>query len=130
MWGRVVEIMLGLWLAISPFLFGHYPSNRPLWLSDLVCGAAVVLLASLSFWQPLRYAHVAILAVACWLMGFAYFHGGYPAAPGYQNEIILGLTLLLIAIIPNDASQPPPAWRDYYERQAGSPTPTPSEIER
>jgi hypothetical protein len=123
MWGRVIEIMLGLWLTISPFLFGHYPGDRPLWTSDLTCGAAVVVLALLSFWSLrvgrfLRYAHLLILLVAFWLIGFGYIHGGYPSSPGYQNNIFVGLTLLLFAIIPNEASQPPPAWRRHYQRQA------------
>lgn len=123
MWGRVIEIMLGLWLTISPFLFGHYPVNRPLWISDLTCGPIIVMLALLSFWSLpvarfLRYAHLLILVVACWLIGFGYIHGGYPSSPGQQNNILIGLTLLLLAIIPNEASQPPPAWRRYYQRQA------------
>jgi hypothetical protein len=125
MWGRLIEIILGLWLTISPFIFGHYPENRPLWINDLICGPTIVLLALLSFWSIsvgrfLRYAHLLILAVACWLIGFGYFFGGYPASSGYQNNIILGLILLVIAIIPNDASQPPPGWRRYYQQQAES----------
>jgi len=127
MWGRIVEIMLGLWLLLSPFLFGHYPGDRALWISDMTCGFATVLLAMVSFWwlpvlRFLRYAHLLILAVAGWLLVFGYIHGGHPAAPGYQNDIFVGLTLLLIAIIPNEASLPPPAWRRYYQRQ-GKPTP-------
>jgi hypothetical protein len=122
MWARVVEVMLGFWLVISPFIFGHYPADRALWMNDLICGSAVVLLAFLSFWflpflRFVRYAHVLILGVALWLIGFGYFRGGYPASPGYQNDIFLGLILLLPAIIPNQASQPPPSWRRYYQKQ-------------
>lgn len=122
MWARVIEVMLGFWLMISPFLFGHYPMDRVLWMNDLICGSAIVLLAFLSFWffsrlRFFRYAHVLILGVALWLIGFAYFYGGHPASPGYQNDIFLGLILLLPAIIPNDASQPPPSWRRYYQTQ-------------
>jgi hypothetical protein len=120
MWGRIVEIILGLWLVVSPFIFGHYPDNRPLWMNDLICGAAIFLLAAVSFCRVLRYAHVGILAVGIWLIGFGYFHGGYPASPGYQNNILLGLTVLLLAIIPNHASQPPPSWRRHFAQQARS----------
>ena len=122
MWGRVVEVMLGCWLALSPFLFGHYSSDRPIWMSDLICSGTVILLALVSFWwwpvaRFLRYAHVLILGVAFWLIGFGYFYGGHPASPGYQNDIFVGLTLLLTAIIPNEASQPPPSWRRYYHQR-------------
>jgi SPW repeat len=121
MWGRVIEAMLGLWLIMSPFIFGHDPTNRPLWSSDLACGAAMVLLALLSFWRYMRYAHLLNLAVASWLIGFGYFYGGHPAAPGYQNDIFVGLILLLLAIIPNEASQPPHSWRRYYQQQTEVP---------
>jgi hypothetical protein len=120
MWGRVTEVMLGLWLTLSPFIFRHYPTNQPLWRNDLVCGAVVVLLALLSFWPRLRYAHLLNLAVAGWLIGFGYVYGGYPASPGAQNNIFVGLILLLLAIIPNQASQPPLSWRRYYQQQAAA----------
>ena len=123
MWGRVVEIMLGLWLTLSPFIFGHYPSNIALWTNDLLCGAAVVLLASLSFWTWsvlgfMRYAHLGILGVGGWLTIFGYVSSGYPAAPGYQNAMLVGLILLVVAIIPNHASLPPPSWRRHFASQA------------
>jgi hypothetical protein len=123
MWGRVLEVMLGLWLVLSPFSFGHYPAHQPLSVSDFTCGAAIVLLACLSFWRLTRYAHLLQLAVACWLLGFGYFYGGYPAAPGYQNNIFVGLILVLLAIIPTEAEQPPRSWRRYYQQQAELPAP-------
>lgn len=122
MWGRVIEIMLGLWLAISPFIFGHYPGNAALWRNDLICAAVVIVLAILSFWSwPvggfLRYAHLGILSVGVWLALFGYVASAHPAAPGYQNDILLGLTLLLVAIIPNQASLPPPSWQRHFAQR-------------
>jgi hypothetical protein len=122
MWGRIIEIMLGLWLVLSPFIFGHYPTNQPLWKNDFVCGTAIVLLALGSFWHVLRHAHLLHLLVAGWLIGFGYVYGGYPAPPGAQNDIFLGLTLLLFAIIPNEANVPPRPWRRYYQQQAQTPS--------
>jgi hypothetical protein len=124
MWGRVVECMLGIWLVLSPFIFGHYPQDQPLWRNDFAGGAAIVLFALLSFWRVLRHAHLLNLLVAAWLIGFGYVYGGYPASPGAQNDILLGLVLLLFAIIPNEANQPPRPWRHYYQQQAQSPTPS------
>ena len=123
MWGRVVEIMLGLWLVFSPMVWGHYPSDPWLWRSDVISGAAVIAVALLSFWPFrtlgfLRYAHLVTLLVASWVVGFSYFYSGHPAGPGYQNAILTGLTLLLVAMVPNQASQPPTSWRRYYMWQA------------
>jgi hypothetical protein len=57
-------------------------------------------------------------------VAFGYIQGGHPSAPGYQNDLFVGLTLLLIAIIPNEASLPPPSWRRYYQRQVEPSMPT------
>jgi hypothetical protein len=120
MWPRVVEIMLGLWLLISPWIFGHYPEDRELWLNDLLCAGVVVIVACLSFWRPTRYAHLFLLIVGAWLAAFAWFGGGYPAAPGYQNEFFVGLTLLFFAFIPTRAAEPPEDWRRFLGRSAAS----------
>ena len=122
MWGRVVEIILGAWLLLSPWIWGHYPSNPGLWRNDVISGGAVIGLAVLSFWPFrglgfLRYAHLGNLLVASWVAGFSYVSSGHPAAAGYQNALLTGLTLLLVAIIPNDASRPPISWRSYYLQQ-------------
>lgn len=115
MWARVVEIMFGVWLAISPFVFAHDPGNRLLWASDFVCAVLVAMLAALSYWRPTRYAHLLTLAVGCWLVGYGRLGASTPLPPGMQNEIVVGLLLLMFAIVPNAASQPPMEW--YRQRR-------------
>ena len=110
MWARVVEVMLGLWLVISPFIFGHAATDRTLWINDLGCGFLIVTLALLSFWCPLRYAHLGIGVVGLWLIVFG-FQSLHPAPPASQNHILMGLLLMMFAIIPNDADLPPRSWR-------------------
>ena len=111
MWSRVVEAMLGCWLLMSPFLFRHAADETVLWVTDLVCGAAVFLLRPLSYWTPCLQAHFSTLAVVALLPSFAYLRGfgGAPAAS--QNHLILGLLLMMFAVIPNDAHRPSPEWR-------------------
>lgn len=125
MWARVVEVMLGLWLVLSPFIFGHAYADAALVRSDLASGTLVALAAIVALigriapsrrW--LRHAHLLTIAVALWLVVFAYFAGGHPSEPGYKNEILVGLTLLLFAIIPTDAGEPPESWRRHYRRRA------------
>ena len=47
-----------------------------------------------------------------WLTGHGYFSAVRPGPPAAQNEIMVGLMLLVLAIIPNEASEPPVPWRD------------------
>lgn len=121
MWGRSIEVMLGLWLLASPFLFGHYGEGGEvagLTASDLASGAVILLLGVLSFWHRTARAHLVQLAVACWLIGFGRWGFDFPPPPGAQNELLVGLVLLLIAIIPNRSEDPPPRWREFYEDKA------------
>lgn len=121
MWGRTTEVMLALWLIVSPFVFGHV--GTPLAYSDWAAGGAVLLLSLFSFWPPTRRAHLLNLAAAGWLAAYGYFAYAHPAPPGAQNEILVGLTLLLLAIIPNDNEKIPISWRRHFEaktrRKAG-----------
>jgi hypothetical protein len=111
MWSRVVEIMLGCWLLISPFVFGHLDDQVDWWVTDLAAGSAVILFAALSWWRPTRHAHVLTAFVGATLIALAYRYYG-DAPPAAQNEALAGLLLMMFAIVPNHASDAPDAWRD------------------
>jgi hypothetical protein len=116
MWARVIEVMLGCWLAMSPFIFRHNAEDRILWVNDLSSAIVVTAFALVSFWSPLRFAHFANLVVALWLIAFGFWAFPYPTPPALQNDILVGFLLLMFAIIPNEASQPPLSWRNLLDR--------------
>lgn len=116
MWARVVEIMLGGWLIISPFIFAHPAERTGWWISDIASGTAIVAFAVLSFWPPMRRAHLLSVGVALWLIGFGYF-AEYTASPAMQNAIVLGLLVGMMAIIPSEANHPPESWRELRTRK-------------
>lgn len=107
MWPRDLELTLALWLLVSPFVFGH-PDDAGWWATDLVCGAAMVVFALLSRWRPLRRAHLLHLVLVAWLVGYGWSRSPAPAA---QNELVVGLLLLMVAVIPSEANTPPRGWR-------------------
>lgn len=111
MWPRVIEGMLGCWLLVTPFVFRGTTAVEDYTTSALVSGAVVIVMAVLSFWEPARLARFVTLGVSLWLALHGYFAAERPGPPAAQNEIMIGLTLLLFAIIPNEASRPPRAWR-------------------
>jgi len=111
MWSRVVEVMLGCWLLISPFVFRHAADEPALWANDLACGTAAIVFGLLSYWRPMRHAHLATMAVGGWLIAFAYRTGFGSAPPASQNHLILGLLLLMFAVIPNKAGRPAEGWK-------------------
>jgi hypothetical protein len=116
MWPRVVELMLGLWLVLSPFIFRGTESVEAFAAIDMTAGACVVILSLLSFWRRAEWAHLGTALLALALGTYAYFGWERPGPPAAQNEISVALILLLLAIVPNEASRPPKPWR----RSAGS----------
>ena len=118
MWPRVAAFLVGVWLLLSPFVFRHPKHAFGQWATDLACASAVMALSALSFWDRARRVHLVLVAVSGWLVGFGYFAGGYPSPPAFQNEILTGLVLLLLAILPSEANLPPRAWRRYFEDRA------------
>ena len=111
MWPRVIEGMLGCWLLVTPFVFRGTTAVEAYTMSAVVSGAIVIVMAVLSYWHPARLARFGTLGVSLWLALHGYFAAERPGPPAAQNEIMIGLTLLLLAIIPNEASLPPRAWR-------------------
>jgi hypothetical protein len=77
---------------------------------------AVIVFALLSFWAPMRFAHIVNLVIGLWLIAFGFWAVPYPTPPALQNDIVVGLLLVMFAIIPNDATRPPRAWRDLLTR--------------
>jgi hypothetical protein len=107
MWSRDVEIMLGCWLLVSPFIFGHPAGEILWWITDFSAGLAVIVLGLLSYWRKTRHAHLGTFLVGGMLIAVAYAAAGRHEAPAVQNQAVLGLLLLMFALIPNEASQPP-----------------------
>jgi hypothetical protein len=114
MWARVIEAMLGCWLAMSPFVFRLPGSETTLWTLNLVGAVVVILLSLLSYWQPTQYAHLVTLFVALFFIAFGRLAESEPSPP-LQNLIFVGLLLLMFAMVPNHASQPPRGWREVAE---------------
>ncbi|MEZ6090322.1 MAG: hypothetical protein R3C05_20310 [Pirellulaceae bacterium] len=109
MWGRVVEIMTAVWLMASPFVFNVQDDLFVLWV-DFGIALLISACSGFSFWGPTRHAHLLILLIALGLMVWGRMTGT-PPPPIHQNHIVVGLFLLMMALIPNDASHPPVAWR-------------------
>jgi hypothetical protein len=115
MWARTAELMLGAWLVLSPFIFRGTASQEAFMGIDLAAGSAVVLFSLLSFWRRTEWAHLLTAVLALGLGLFAYFAWERPGPPGAQNEITVALLLLLLAIIPTEANQPPKPWRAHAD---------------
>jgi hypothetical protein len=112
MWPRIVELMVGVWLLLSPFVFRHDARELALWWVDLASGSAVIACSLVSFWSPLRRAHFATLGVALSLIAAAFAEGGGSSTSAQQNHVMVGLVLAMFAIVPSQTNLPPHSWRE------------------
>lgn len=112
MWPRVAELMLGLWLILTPLIFRGTEAIEQFVVRDVAAGTAIVAMSLLSFWRRTAWAHLGTALLALLLGLTAYLGWTRPGPPAAQNEITLALCLLLLAILPNEASRPPKPWRD------------------
>lgn len=97
----------------SPFIFRSSAAEVGNPVNELLSGLLVVIFGFLSFWNRTHWAHFLILAIALWLI-VSGFLAGHPAPPNAQNEILVGILLGMLAIIPNRANEPPKPWRKFY----------------
>ncbi|MBP7074632.1 MAG: hypothetical protein KBA81_04530 [Rhabdochlamydiaceae bacterium] len=114
MWARVIEFMLACWLAISPFIFAYPDEAIFFWVSDFGCSVAIAFFAFISFYDPLKKMHLCNLFAAFYLIALGFCSKESFLHYALQNYIVLGILLLMLAIIPTDASQQPKPWRDFY----------------
>lgn len=115
MWPRVAELLIAAWLAFSPWILAT-PAGAEFFLraNALVCAAFIALFALFSFRAALEKAHLLSIAVALWIIGVAFAAPNPPPPAIYQNFVVVGLFLLLLAVLPSRASEPPRGWREFH----------------
>lgn len=112
MWTRLAEIVLGLWLLSSPFVFESVSGQRSGRAAELAAGSLIIVLALGSLLTRLRKAHLASVGVALALIAHGYLWAPLGSL-SQQNDILIGLVLMMLAILPSEANLPPQSWREY-----------------
>jgi nucleoside-diphosphate-sugar epimerase len=120
LWVHFLNMLLGLWLATSPFVFGTFGTDtfsdavmrvteeRGLWdpslrnsltaWSDLVSGILIMIFAALSLSPRFSWAQWANTAVGIWLL-FAPLVLWAPSAAVYANDTFVGALVITFAIL-------------------------------
>ncbi len=120
MWARIIEVMLGCWLLVSPFVFRHPAADTFLWINDLAVGGVVITISLLGCWSRLGKIRLLNLVTSAYLYTIALALNWPPPPPGaYQNYIVVALLLLILAIIPTSSAVPPKPWLTFLEERSG-----------
>jgi hypothetical protein len=113
-WPRYCELTLAVWLIASGWVIAHSGDYR---LLALISGSIIAFLDVLSISLRIRYAHLLILPVCLALAWFAAMHLPHESQ-GAQNLLTVALLLVILAILPTEATEPPKPWRDFHRRQS------------
>lgn len=111
MWARHLEIILGIWLFCARFLLNFGDYNFKVW--DVINPLLVITLAIACYCRKIRKLHLLQIAPAIYFIHQSFTYYTYVLPFGLQNYILVALLLLIVAIIPTEASQPPIKWRDF-----------------
>jgi hypothetical protein len=89
-WQDTVNVVLGLWLIVSPWVLGYAVQTTPAWnayvLGVVIAVAAVAALVSFHAWE--EWVNVALgawLVVSPWILGFA------ASTTALWNQIVVGI---------------------------------------
>jgi hypothetical protein len=98
---RTVNVLLGIWLFISAFVWNHNLAQRT---NTWICGVLVVIFALLATRAPAaRFVNVVLGA---WLFVSAFFLG--PNHGTVWNNALVGIAVLLLALTPSERLSMPP----------------------
>lgn len=115
MWARIVEVMLGCWLVLSPFIFRHPGDATFLWATDFASGTAVIVIGLLACWPKAERWRLLQLVVAAYLIAVGFVAAPPPPPAPYQNYLVIGLLLIIVGVIPTRGTLPPRSWQAFYE---------------
>lgn len=111
MWARIVELILAIWLFLSHFIFPMQNGK------DLIIACLIFLFAALSFIDKLNKMHLLQVLPVFWLLYLAFSYPTPWLPFSLQNYILVALLLLVFAITPSRASEPPRPWRRFLKEK-------------
>jgi hypothetical protein len=96
-WQDPLNLVLGLWMLVSPWVLGHQAETPPTWnaviLGILIAGAALFALFRVMAWE--EWVSVAFgiwLVISPWLLGFS------ALVTAVWNAVIVGVIVAALAL--------------------------------
>jgi hypothetical protein len=112
MWARICEILIGIWLIGSHWIF-HDDQG-------IGAGILIIFFALCSYIEKLNKMHLLQVVPAGWLLTIAYTYPTPWLPFSLQNYILSALTLLMFALIPSNASDHPRPWKKFLAKKEHS----------
>ena len=95
-----INVLLGIWLLVSPWLFGYSEVGLPAILNSVIVGTLVALLAASRQVSPSTSTDRSwvILVLALWTIASPWMYGYAANLEGLRDNIVLGIVMAALAI--------------------------------
>lgn len=96
-WTSGVNLALGLWLIVAPFVLGYSALFGPLW-NEIICGVIIAVLASIRLASPAHaeWASWINAGTGVWLIIAPFLFEPW-AVSSMWNEVIVGAVVAILA---------------------------------
>jgi hypothetical protein len=96
-WQDTVNLMLGIWLAVSPWILPYANQHVPAWNARVtgvaIAAAAAAALIAYQLWQEwVNMILAAWLIVSPWFLGFSGLE------PAFYNQLAVGVVVGILAL--------------------------------
>lgn len=94
-----INVLLGLWLLISPWLLAYSAAAGLLW-NSLIVGAIVAILAAIRFFNPDEYRWMSWvnLVLGLWIIASPWIFTASDLSTVLWNDLIVGILITVLAI--------------------------------
>jgi succinate dehydrogenase/fumarate reductase cytochrome b subunit len=96
-WQDQVILLLGIWLFVSPFVFG-YPSSAPAALNCFIAGAIMAILAAFDLYKTYVWAVVVNLLVGVWVAVSPWLIGVVGDRAMTSSLLIVGIATVVLGL--------------------------------
>jgi hypothetical protein len=95
-----INVLLGIWLLVSPWVFGYSAVGRSAILNSVIVGTLIVLLAaSRQVYPPTGTGRSwVILMLALWTIASPWVYGYAANLGGLGDNVVLGIVMAALAI--------------------------------
>jgi hypothetical protein len=112
MWARWIELGLGIWLLLCPWILPSHAGGERF----AILGLLTIVASIVSVFRPGGWIHWIVPAAGVALITISVLTAPHPLPPLLQNNVIVGLTLLMLGVVPDRAFEPPRRWRELEAR--------------
>jgi hypothetical protein len=92
-----LNVLLGLWLLVAPFLLGYGNIAAAMW-NDVIVGGLVLILAGVRVWKPAhnRWLSWTNVLLGLWLLAAPFILAYSEVAAAMWNDIIVGIGIAVL----------------------------------